>query len=95
MSRVLSRDETTGDGRTVLPQKDEQEKAQGLALISARKPCELAHELAFKEKLAKTRLDQGTGLINPVPPPPPTAADCSRCWALYLTPGAIGRPVGG
>ena len=53
------------DGRTVWPEKDEQEKARGPALISARKPCELTNDLAFTARLAKTRLDPGTGLVDP------------------------------
>ena len=55
MALVLRRDKTTGDSRTTLPQKDEQEKARGPALISARKLCELAHELDFTARLVKTR----------------------------------------
>ena len=54
-----------GDGRTVMPQKYEQEKAGGSALISARKPCEVAQDFAFTARLAKTLLDPGTGLVDP------------------------------
>ena len=53
-----------GDGRTVWPEKDEREKAWGPGLISARKPCEPTHDLAFTATLAKTRRDPGTGLVN-------------------------------
>ena len=55
MALVLRRDETTGDGRTVWPEKDELEKVRGPALISARKPCEPTHDLAFTVRLTKTR----------------------------------------
>ena len=50
---MLERDENTGDGRTVLPQKDEREKARGPALIGTRKPC-LRTEKAFTARLVKT-----------------------------------------
>ena len=62
---MLRRDETTGDGRTDWPEKDEREKARGPALISARKPCEPPQDLAFTERLAKTWLDPCAGLVDP------------------------------
>ena len=87
------------DGRLVLPKTDDKEKAQGPALISARKLCELAHDLAFTARLAKTRLDPSTGLVDPCaaarrppPPPPPTAANRARRRSPCPTPGAVRRP---
>ena len=55
MALVLRREETTGDGRTVWPEKDEREKARGPGLISAGKPCEPTHDLAFTARIAKTQ----------------------------------------
>ena len=65
MTRLLRWYESMGDGWTVLPQKYKQEKARGPALISARKLCLLAYELVFTARLVETRLNPGTGLVNP------------------------------
>ena len=89
-----------GDGWTVLPQKEEQEKSQGPALISARKPCLLAHQLAFTVRLANTWLEPGTGFVDPgaaarqcrPPPPSPPAAAFAFRRQPRETPVAMSDP---
>ena len=63
-----------GDGRTVWPEKDKREKARGPALISARKPCEPPHVLAFTASSRKPGKTQALASSTPVPPPAAAAA---------------------
>ena len=94
MALVLRRDETTGDGRTVWPEKDEREreKARGPALIDARKPSEPPHDLAFTASLRKPGKIQALASSTPVPPPAAAAAAAAYRRRPRETPVAMSDP---
>ena len=89
MALVLRRDETTGDGRTVLPPKDEQEKARGPALIGARKPCFSTEERLSRQGSRKPGSTQALDLSTPVLLP---AACC--LWYRRRLPPPTARDAG-